>query len=123
MTNQPVSPEVTENDKIMGLLSYVISLVVPIIILLSDNKNRPFLRYHAIQSLVLSGAIFIVTLFIGCPLTIILTIVGLGIGGLCSLPLYLIAYAISIYYGVQAYQGNYVEIPGITNFMKSQGWV
>ena len=116
--------DITDNDKMMGLLSYVISLIVPVVILLSENgKNRPFQRFHAIQSLILSAVIFVVTLLVGCPATIIFSIIGMGIGGICTLPIYLIAYAISIYYGVQAYQGNYTEIPLITDFIKKQGWV
>jgi hypothetical protein len=27
-----------------------------------------------------------------------------------------------IYWGIQAYQGNYVTIPVITDFVKKQGW-
>ncbi len=39
--------------------------------------------------------------------------------GLCIGP---VGFIISIYWGIKAYQGNYVEIPVISNFVKNQGW-
>ena len=45
MTDQPVNPDITSDDKLWALLTYVLSPVVPIIILLmEDKKNRPFLK-------------------------------------------------------------------------------
>ncbi len=43
----------------MAALAYIIGLIVPLIILLTDSKNRAYQRYHAIQSLGLSAAIFV----------------------------------------------------------------
>ena len=103
---QAVSAEVTSDDKLWALLSYIFAPLVGIIVLLmEDKKNRPFLRYHAIQSLALSVAYMITcVVVIGC----------------CLSPIYLVAI---IYYGIKAYNGEYVTIPFLTDFCKQQKWL
>ena len=60
MTDQMAGPEVTSDDKLWALLAYLFSPLVPVIILLmEDKKNRPFLKAHNMQALIL-GAINIV---------------------------------------------------------------
>jgi len=103
---QAISEEVTSDDKLWALLSYLFSPLVPLIILfMEDKKNRPFLRYHAIQSLAL-GVAYLITcvVIIGC----------------CLSPIYLVAV---IYYGIQAYNGEKFTIPFLTDFCKQQKWL
>ena len=51
MENQPMM-EATSDDKLWALLAYVLTPIVPIIILLmEDKKNRPFIRAHNAQAL------------------------------------------------------------------------
>jgi uncharacterized membrane protein len=122
--NNQDSSNITDQDKIMALLSYIISLIVPIIILLSESsKNRHFQRYHAINSLVFSGTTFIGSLLFICPLVILATIFSFGIGNLCFLPLYIVVFGFQIYFGVKANQGEYVEIPVLTNLARGWGWL
>ena len=111
MTEQPLNPEITSDDKLWALLAYVLSPIVPIIILfMEDKKNRPFIKAHNIQALAwglvnaVVGSILSALLFFcfGAP-TIILWLVG-------------------CYWGYQAYQGKYVKIPVITDFIQKQGW-
>lgn len=114
------SSAITDNDKMMALLSYVITFIVPLIVLLSEaSKRRRFQRYHAIHALIMGATLWVVVLLLSC----IISIVTLGYGSLCVLPLFLLPYVPMIYYGVQGYQGEYVDIPLITDFIKSQGWV
>jgi uncharacterized membrane protein len=101
--------EITSDDKLWALLAYILTPIVPIIIMLmEDKKNRPFIKAHNAQALVLG----VISLLIGILLgwTIILACV----------PLLIFVYC--IYLGIQAYNGKYVEIPVITNFVKNQGW-
>lgn len=121
---------ITDNDKLMGLLSYVIWLIVPLVVLLSESgKARAFQRYHAIQSLgvLVVAVIFDVVVSIcGCLGSTVAAAVTAGIGSLlsvCLIPLFFVPWAVSIYYGIQAYQGKYVEIPYLTKFMTQQGWL
>jgi len=75
------------------------------ILLLDDKKDRSFIRYHAIQSL---GGLFLIAAT--CLFLI----------GFCLSPIYFVIYA---YFGRQAYQGKWIEIPLLTDFMKGQGWL
>lgn len=108
MSEQFGSPNATNDDRLWAALAYVFSPILPIILLLLDEKkNRPYIRFHSIQALV-TGVIMVVAL----P---ILTILTHGLGGVVGLVMFFWAYL--------AYQGEKVEIPIITDFIKNQGWV
>ena len=113
MSEQPETTnfgsEVTNDDKLWALLAYVLSPLIPIIILLMDDKkNRPFLKEHNAQALVLG----LINLILGTILSF--TIV------LACVPMLLWFYM--VYLGFQAYQGQSVTIPVVTDFVKNQGW-
>ncbi len=96
-----MNTEVTSDDKLWALLAYILSPVVPIIILLmADKKDRPFLKAHNAQALIL-GIITVVT---------------------SSFCIGIVVWIYAIYCGYQAYQGKMVEIPVITGLVKGQGW-
>ncbi len=111
--NQQFSPnDVTSDDKLWGLLAYLITPLVPIIILLmEDKKNRPFLKAHNIQALILGVAEYIVVA--------ILSAVSFGILG-CIV--WVAIMVINVLYGMKANKGEVFEIPVITNFVRQQGW-
>lgn len=93
--------EITSDDKLWALLAYIFSPLVPIIIILmEDKKNRPFLKAHNAQALIL-GIITVIT------------------SGFC---IGLLVWIYQIYLGFKAYQGEYVNVPVITDFVKNQGW-
>jgi uncharacterized membrane protein len=105
----PMEPEATSDDKLWALLAYIFTPIVPIIILLmEDKKNRPFLRAHNAQAL----AVGVINVILGVVLswTLVLACVPLIIWFVC------------IYWGVQAYNGKMVQIPVVTDFVKNQGW-
>ena len=109
MSQEPMSSDVTSDDKLWALLAYILTPIVPVILMLmEDKKSRPFIRAHNAQALVVG----LINLVIGLLLswTIVLACVPLLIWFVC------------IYWGIQAYNGKMVEIPVITNFVKTQGW-
>lgn len=109
MTQQPINSEITSDDKLWALLAYILSPLIPVIILLmEDKKNRPFLKYHNAQALILGIIEVVLSIVIGW------TVVGLCVPGL--LWIYM------VYLSIKAYQGNYVNIPLITDFVKKQNW-
>lgn len=119
----PPTGDITDNDKLMALLAYLIAVIVPLIILLSEEmKKRAFQRYHAIQSLGLSAACILYEI-VACLLYTLLTTLSAGILGFCLWILWFLPLIPMIYYAIKAYQGEYVEIPVLTNFMKQQGWL
>ena len=99
MTN--FNSEITSDDKLWALLAYIFSPLVPIIIMvMEDKKNRPFLKAHNAQALIL-GIIAVIT---------------------SSFCVGILVWFYMIYLGFQAYNGKIVEVPVITNLCKNQGW-
>jgi len=105
----PQTEEITDDDKLWALLSWIFAPLVPIIVLLlEDKKVRPFIKYNAMQALIFG----IVNMVISSVLS--LAIIG------CVIWVALMIY--QIYLGIQAYNGNWVEVPVLTDFAKKQGW-
>ena len=115
--------DVTDNDKLMALLAYALPFIVSIVILLTEaGKTRPFQRYHAVSSLVLNGGLWILFVILGCILGFILTLLT-GVGAICLFPIWFVVWVISLYYGIKAYQGEWIVVPFVTDFAKGQGWI
>jgi uncharacterized membrane protein len=93
--------EITQDDKLWALLSYIFCPLIGIIVLLiEDKKNRPFLKYNAVVSIIL-GILFII---------------------LSSFCIGILVWFYAIYLGFKSYQGEWVEVPVISNFVRNQGW-
>ena len=101
-------PQISSNDKLWAALGYPIP-ILPLIVLLSEEKKGvPFLRYHAVQSLMLNVAIWVISTIL------IVTVVG----SICVPVLWLITF----WPAYDSYQGRFTVLPGLTDFMKKQGW-
>nr|HID12340.1 hypothetical protein [Anaerolineae bacterium] len=102
--------EITQDDKLWALLSWLLWPIAIVVLLLEDKKTRQFIKYNAVQSLALA--------VVGWVLSLVLSwVVGLG----CIIGIAWLIYA--IYLAVQSYQGNWVTIPFVTDFCKNQGWI
>jgi uncharacterized membrane protein len=101
MSQAPVSSDITQDDKLWAALAYVFSPLVPIILMfMEDKKNRPYIKANNMQALIL-GLISLIT-YAFCLGFLILIY--------------------QLYCAYQAYQGQTVTIPVITDFCKNQGW-
>ena len=101
------SPDITSDDKLFAALDYVFAPLVPIIVMLmEDKKNRPFLKAHNAQSLV-TGILFWIVLTVIAPFTCGISYLG---------------WLVMLFLGYKAYQGEHITIPVITDFVKNQGW-
>ncbi|MBL8045299.1 MAG: DUF4870 domain-containing protein [Anaerolineales bacterium] len=113
MSDQPMmgdmSGGITSDDKLWSLLAYIFSPIVPVILMLmEDKKSRPFIRSHNAQALALGlinwvAAFVLSWAIIGCCISVVVGIY-------------------QIYCGIQAYQGKTVTVPVLTDFIKNQGW-
>jgi uncharacterized membrane protein len=93
--------EVTDDDKLWALLSYIFCPLIGIIVLLlEDRKNRPFIKYNAWVSIILG------------VLMIILSSCCIGI----------LVWFYALYLGIKSYGGEWVEVPVISDFVRNQGW-
>ena len=109
MSPATVSPDATSDDKLWAALGYPIGLIAIIMLLMEDKKKRPFIKYHAVQSLAANVVFWIIAVILG------ITVVG----AFCAPVLWLVFF----WWAYQAYQGQLFEIPVVTNFIKNQGWV
>jgi len=100
--------ETNNNDKLLVALGYVFTPIVPVVIMLmEDKKEVPFIKAHNAQALV-----------VGIIQVILWATSFTCITGILAL-LILIA---QLYWAYQAYQGETVTIPVITDFVQNQGW-
>ena len=101
MSQAPMSSDITSDDKLWAALAYVFSPLVPIILMfMDDKKNRPYIKANNMQALIL-GIITAVT-----------SAFCIGI----------LVWFYQLYLGYQAYQGQTINIPIVTDFCKNQGW-
>ena len=99
---------ITSDDKLWALLAYLFTPIIPVVILLmEDKKNRPFIRAHNAQALAWGVVVWVIGT--------VVTAITFGLGGIAIA-------VITILWAIKAYQGNYVNIPVITDFVKKQGW-
>jgi uncharacterized membrane protein len=93
--------ELTQDDKLWSLLSYIFAPLIGIIMLLiEDKKNRPFIKYNAWVSIVLG------------VVAIVLSWACVGV----------LVWIYAIYLGIKSYQGEWVEVPLVSDFVRKQGW-
>jgi uncharacterized membrane protein len=124
-----VDPSADKDDRLVGLLNYVVPVLLPLIVLFSESSaRRPFQRYHAVQSLGLSGGLIVASIVVAIVTGVlqVIPIIGWIVGALvlCLTPiLFLMMIVAMVYYGAQAYQGKRFAIPVVTNFLVNQGWL
>ncbi len=97
----------SDDDRLWAALAYVFTPLVPIIILLiEDKKNRPFIRAHNVQALIWG---------------VLMYVIGSVTSFLLCIP-WIVMLALTLYWAYQAYQGKTVEIPVISKLARDQGW-
>jgi len=99
-----------------------IPLVSLVLLVAEENKKRPFQRFHAVNSIIFWVAGFIYEI-IAVIVYLVLTIISLGCLGLFLWVIFFLPHLAAFYYAYQAYQGKRSEVPFITEFARSQGWV
>lgn len=109
MENPTPTIESTSDDRLWVLLGYIFTPLIPIVVLLmADKKDRPFIKAHNSQALVLGIVEWVINFLlsfvvIGC-VTSVITIV------------------LNIWLGIRANKGEVFELPVIGKFVKQQGW-
>jgi uncharacterized membrane protein len=95
-------------ENVAGLLCYVLGWLTGIIFILIDK--RPFVRFHAAQSIVVFGALTVLRIGLG----IIIGIggfVGFGLWALISMVLGLVGVILWIFLMIKAYQHELFRVP------------
>ena len=112
MSQAPAFSNLTSDDKLWGLLAYlpIVGWIIAVVALLMEDKRaRPFIKFHSIQGLILAlingivAGVLAPIVFIGCIT---------GVAGAVYM----------LYIGFRAYQGETVNVPFVSGFIRSQGW-
>ena len=101
--------EITSDDKLWAALGYPIAIIALLVLFMEDKKSRPFIKFHAVQSLALNIVLGVVAILLS------FTVIGV----LC-LPVF---WLVTLWPAYDSYQGNFTEIPVISDFIRNQGWV
>jgi uncharacterized membrane protein len=121
MSQEPMNPDVTSDDKLWAALGYPIFIIALVMLFIEGKKDRPFIKYHAVQALALNVVLWAVEIV----LNILSAALGKATFGLssiigCITP---ILWLLLIWPAVLAYQGKYFEVPVITKFLRDQHWI
>ncbi|WP_273851310.1 DUF4870 domain-containing protein [Guptibacillus spartinae] len=111
MTPTPRKTSSGLEENVAGLLTYVLGFVTGIIFLLIEKENK-FVRFHAMQSIVVFGAFFIASLVLN-----VIPVIGTIVSVLILPPLSLIVWIVLM---VKAYQGNRYKLPVAGDFSEKQ---
>ena len=110
MAASAASPTEGLQENVAGLLCYVLGFITGIIFLLIDK--RPFVKFHAAQSIVVFGGLFIIRIglmFMGGMMGG--GLVGWGILGMIGLVISLLSLVLWIFLMVKAYQHQMFKVP------------
>ncbi len=100
---QQAGSEISSDDKLWSLLSWLFWPIALIMLLMEDKKKRPFIKYNAVLSLAFAVVWYVVgTITLGCGL--------------------ILGFIYVIILAIQSYQGKWVTVPVLTDFVKKQGW-
>lgn len=95
-------------ENVAGLLCYLLGWLTGIIFLLIDK--RPFVRFHAAQSIVVFGALFIIRMILSFGI-LGTGLYGFGLWSMISMLVSLITLVAWIVLMIMAYQGKMFEVP------------
>lgn len=111
------SPTSGLDENVAGLLCYILGWITGLIFFLIDK--RPFVRFHAIQSIGMNIALFALYLVIGV-LFAMLHFMSMGFLALAIYPLLgLLVFALWIFLMFKAYQHEEFMLPIIGNIAKN----
>lgn len=101
-------------ENVAGALSYLIGPVTGVVFFLID-RDRPFVRFHAVQSIGVAIAWVVVAVVLMILSTILgfIPILGWLVSALLTLGLSLAGFGLWLWLMYQAYQGNRWEVPGL----------
>ncbi len=98
------------DENVAGLLSYLVGFITGILFFVLEKDNS-FVRFHAMQSIITFGGIFVISLVLGfIPV----------IGWILALLLPFVALILWILLMVKAYQGERYKLPVIGDIAEKQ---
>jgi uncharacterized membrane protein len=111
MSNEHIEIETNKTDRLLAAMCYPILPIVILIFIENDKRNQHFLRYHALHAVLFNILLLALYYVIGA--------VTFGYGSI-FVPL---LWIVNFWPAIDAYNGEYVDMPVISNFVKNRGWV
>lgn len=100
----------TSNQNLMGAVAYLLGPITGVVLLLVEKENK-FIRFHAMQSTLLFGGLFIVNVGLGfIPL----------LGWLVGLILSMVSFILWIVLMWKAFNGEEYEVPYVGKLARAQ---
>ncbi|MCD4740360.1 hypothetical protein K8R43_04160 [archaeon] len=116
-------------ENLAGALAYLFGFVSGLLLFFIEKKST-FVRFHAMQSMLLAVGVFVLSIVLGVGLTIlsiILAMISPAIAGIFSLVtllawllLVLVFFLLWIFLMFKAYQGAMFKLPVIGNIAEKQ---
>jgi uncharacterized membrane protein len=104
-------------ENVAGLLCYVLGWITGLIFLLIDK--RPFVRFHAAQSIVVFGALMVIRIVVGMMFVtggVVGVTAGFSLGAILFWLVSLVGLILWILLMVKAYQGERYRVPIAADF-------
>lgn len=102
------------NEKLMGALSYLLGPVTGIIFLVMEKKNQ-FIRFHAMQSTIVFGAILLLNIVLG-----IVPVLGWIIALILSPIIAIVSFILWLVLMWKAYNGEKYMLPYFGKIAEAQ---
>ncbi|MGA2300431.1 MAG: DUF4870 domain-containing protein [Candidatus Acidiferrum sp.] len=96
-------------ENVAGLLCYAVGFVTGIVFFLIDK--RPFVKFHAAQSIVVFGGLFVIQIGLSFMAALIHGLIGFGLAGLLESVVGLVAFILWIMLMFKAYQHETFRVP------------
>lgn len=109
-SNQPGQSSSGLEEHVAGLLTYVLGLVTGIVFLVIEKKSR-FVRFHAMQSVLVSAALILLNMVLGfIPV----------FGWLLSLLITPVGFVLWLILMYQAFKGKWFKLPVLGDIAEKQ---
>lgn len=96
-------------ENIAGLLCYLLGIITGIVFYVIE-KDSKFVRFHAVQSIVVFGTILVIQ-WVLIPIVMMVPIVGWVVGGLLGLVVFIVSIVLWILLMYKAYRGERYRLP------------
>lgn len=103
-----------QNEKLMGAVAYLLGPITGILFLLTEKKN-PFIRFHAMQSTIVFGGIFLFNVVLG-----IIPVLGWLIALILSPLVALLSFILWLFLMWKAYSGEKYKLPYVGDLAEKQ---
>jgi uncharacterized membrane protein len=103
------SPTEGLQENVAGLLCYAVGFITGIVFFLIDK--RPFVKFHAAQSIVVFGGLFVIQIGLSFMAALIHGLIGFGLASLLHLAVGLVAFVLWILLMIKAYQHETFRVP------------